>query len=381
MTVIDLAVERKKREGSLIEWPFLYGRSSTGKIKVWRIKVKKQKNGTAEIITQHGYEDSDELQKAVVRVIFGKNIGRSNETTPYEQACSEAASKWEKKKDKKYFASKKEMESDTTVLPMLALDYEKRFKSIEWPALAQPKLNGVRCLAHKSSETAIEYTSREGKPWPTLEHLTPHLLKVMVTGERLDGEVFTRLLSFEDIVSAVKRQQENTLLLEFWVYDTVSDATFADRTKHVRKSGLESPLILVPTIPIKDEEAMLKLHKEFVSKNFEGTIIRNMKGTYLEGPGRSKDLQKHKDFKDSEYKIIGGKDGIGKFEGAITWICMTAEGEEFDVVPKGSMEQRQKWYRTRKKYFGKMLTVKYQNLTDDRQVPLFPVGLNIRDYE
>ncbi|KKK63526.1 hypothetical protein LCGC14_2993400, partial [marine sediment metagenome] len=213
MTVIDLAVERKKRAGTLVEWPFLYGKSSTGKIKVWRIKVKKQKDGTAEIITQHGYEDSDELQKAVVRVIFGKNIGRSNETTPYEQACSEAASKWEKKKDKKYFASKKEMESDTTVLPMLALDYEKRFKSIEWPALAQPKLNGVRCLAHKSSETVIEYTSREGKPWPTLEHLTPHLLKVMVTGERLDGEVFTRLLSFEDIVSAVKRQQENTLLL------------------------------------------------------------------------------------------------------------------------------------------------------------------------
>ncbi|KKL72211.1 hypothetical protein LCGC14_2087220, partial [marine sediment metagenome] len=81
MTVIDLAAERKKRAGSLVEWPVLYGKSSTGKIKVWKIKVKKQKNGTAEIITEHGYEDSDELQQAVVRVIFGKNVGRSNETT------------------------------------------------------------------------------------------------------------------------------------------------------------------------------------------------------------------------------------------------------------------------------------------------------------
>ena len=380
MTVIDLAVERKKRSGILMEWPVLYGKSSTGKIKVWRIKVEKQENGTAKIITKHGYEDSDELQTAIVRVTLGKNIGRSNETTPYEQACSEASSKWEKKRDKKYAVSKKKLASNTTVLPMLALDYKKRFKSIEWPALAQPKLNGVRCLAHKVSRYTIEYTSREGKPWLTLGHLTPHLLRVMDTGERLDGEVFTQVLPFEDIVSAVKRQQENTLLLEFWVYDIVSHAEFADRTRHVRRADLETPLVLVPTIPAKDEEAMLKLHQEFVANGFEGTIIRNMKGIYKQDH-RSKDLQKYKDFQDDEFKIIGGKDGIGKFEGAITWICITSTGEKFDVVPKGTMEQRRKWYKNREKYFGKMITVKYQNLTDDRQVPLFPVGLAIRDYE
>ena len=380
MTVIDLAAERKKRAGSFVEWPVLYGKSSTGKIKVWRIKAKKQKNGTAEIITEHGYEDSDELQQAVVRVIFGKNIKRSNETTPYEQACSEAASKWDKKKKKKYFTSKKELETDQTVLPMLALDYKERFKSIDWPALGQPKLNGVRCLAHKVSSSVIEYASREGNPFATLEHLTPHLLKVMVAGERLDGEVFTQVLSFEDIVSAVKRQQENTLLLEYWIYDIVEDKPFSTRTKIIRRAGLEAPLVPVPTVPIKDEEAMLRLHKEFVANGFEGTIIRNMLGVYKQDH-RSKNLQKYKDFKDAEYKIIGAHDGVGKFEGAVTWICVTEDGEEFDCCPKGDMEQRREWYKNREKYFGKMITVKYQNLTDDRKVPLFPVGLAIRDYE
>lgn len=380
MTVIDLAAERKKRAGSLVEWPVLYGKSSTGKIKVWKIKVKKQKNGTAEIITEHGYEDSDELQQAVVRVIFGKNVGRSNETTPYKQACSEAASKWEKKKDKKYATSKKELEANTTVLPMLALDYKKRFKSIEWPALAQPKLNGVRCLAHKVNSSTIEYTSKEGNPFPTLDHLTPHLLKVIDVGERLDGEVFNQKMVFEEIISAVKRLQESTLRLEYWVYDIVEDKPFSDRTKTVRRAELEAPLILVPTVPIKNEEAMLKLHKDFVANGFEGTIIRNMLGVY-KADHRSKNLQKYKDFKDDEFKIIGGGEGIGKFEGAITWVCVTAGGEEFDVVPKGSMEQRREWYENREKYFGKMITVKYQSLTDDRQVPLFPVGLAIRDYE
>jgi DNA ligase-1 len=380
MTVIDLAAERKKRAEALTEWPVLYGKSSTGKVKVWRIKVQKKKNGSAEIITQHGYQESDELQQAVVKVAVGKNIGKANETSPYEQACSQASSKWEKKKDKKYATSLRLLRTSKLVLPMLALDYKKRFKSIDYPALAQPKLNGVRCLAHKASETVIEYTSREGKPWSTLEHLTPFLLKGMVTGERLDGEVFTQKLPFEDIVSAVKRQQENTLLLQFWVYDIVSNATFSDRTKHVRKADLKVPLITVPTVPVKNEEEMLSLHKQFVKNGFEGTIIRNKKGVYKQDH-RSKDLQKYKDFKDDEYKIIGAHDGVGKFEGAVTWICETAAGEEFDCCPKGSMEKRYEWWRDREKYFGKMITVKYQNLTDDRQVPLFPVGLAIRDYE
>jgi DNA ligase-1 len=381
MTVIDLAAERKKRAEALTEWPVLYGKSSTGKVKVWRIKVQKKGAGSAEIIVNHGYQESEELQEAVVKVTVGKNIGRSNETNAYEQACSQAASKWEKKKDKKYATSLKLLRESKLVLPMLAVDYHERFNSVDYPALGQPKMNGVRCLAHKASESVVEYTSREGKTFLTLEHLTPPLLEKMVTGERLDGELFTREIPFEDIVSAVKRLQENTLLLQFWVYDIVSNATFSDRTKHVRRAGLKAPLITVPSIPIKDEEEMLSLHKQFVKNGFEGIIIRNKKGTYLQGPGRSKNLQKYKDMKDDEYKIIGAHDGVGKFEGAVTWICETADGEEFDCCPKGSMEKRYKWWRDREKYFGKMITVQYQNLTDDRQVPLFPVGLAIRDYE
>ena len=378
MTVIDLAAERKKRAASLTEWPTLYGTASTGKIKVWKVKARKKKDGSAEIITEHGYEDSDELQQAVVKVTVGKNIGKANETSPYEQACSEATSKWEKKK-KRYATSKAGLK-DQKILPMLAVDYKKRFKSIDYPALGQPKLNGIRCLAHKASSSVIEYTSREGEVFTTLEHLTPHLLEGMVTGERLDGEVFTPKLDFEDICSAVKRQQENTLLLQFWAYDIVSNATFSDRTKHVRKAGLTLPLVTVPTIPLKDEEEMLSLHNQFVKNGFEGTIIRNMKGIYKAGH-RSKDLQKYKDFYDDEYKIVGAHEGVGKAEGAVTWICITDAGEEFDVVPKGSMEKRQMWWKNRKKYFGKMLTVKYQNLTADRKVPYLPSGLAIRDYE
>ena len=48
--------------------------------------------------------------------------------------------------------------------------------------------------------------------------------------------------------------------------------------------------------------------------------------------------------------------------------------------PQGNYDERKKQYKEGKKYIGKMLTVKYQELTNDH-VPRFPVGLAIRDYE
>ena len=132
------------------EFPSLYGKSSTGKIKLWKIRAETYK-GKAAVITEYGYEDG-EMQYTLVEVNEGKSIGRSNETTPFEQACLEAESKWNKKKDKKYVEKRKDLDKDLGVLPMLAHPFKKRGHDIEWPAFIQPKLNGVRCLARKISE-------------------------------------------------------------------------------------------------------------------------------------------------------------------------------------------------------------------------------------
>ena len=357
-------------------WPALYGKSSTGKIKIWKIRVVK-KTKTAEIVTEHGYMDSEELQEARVRITEGKNVGCSNETSPYQQACLEAEAKWKKKQDKKY-TTEKSGKSDL-LLPMLALDYKKRGKSIEWPAFAQPKLNGIRCLARKVSRYAMEYTSRGGKFFTTLDHLTPHLLKLLKKGEVLDGELFTKELTFQQIVSAVKRQQDETQAIEFWVYDVVRDEPFADRAKFLDHLGLSGPLVLVPTLPVKNEAQMKKFQQQMVAAGYEGTIIRNMLGVY-KTDHRSADLQKYKDFIDEEFEIVGGKQGVGKDEGAVTFLCETEEGKRFDARPRGTYAQRQAWWADIMNLTGKQLTVRYQARSDDN-IPIFPVGIAIRDYE
>lgn len=370
-------------------FPTLYAKSSTGKVKLWTIAVRHGPLGPraewGHILTWHGYvdQDVDKIQLATRWIENGKNIGKKNETTAFEQACLEAESMWNKKKDKKYVEDTSG-ESDA-LLPMLAHNYKKRGHNIEWPAIVQPKLNGVRCLATKVSEAEIRYTSRGGKEFTTLAHLTEPILRGLKNGETLDGELFTLDLPFEDIVSAVKREQENTKKLQFWAYDIIVEGKppFSVRRilYHTAVKDAKSDLLVpVQTKEALDEKEMIQLHGHHVQEGLEGTIIRNRKGAYR-CDFKSADLQKYKDFLDDEFVIIGGKDGIGKYVESITWICITAHGEEFDVVPKGTMPQRREWYKDREQYFGKKITVRYQNLSDDRKVPVFPVGLAIRDYE
>ncbi len=364
------------------KFPSLYGKSSTGKFKLWKIKAETYK-GKAAVITEYGYEDG-EMQYTLVEINKGKNIGRTNETTPFEQACSEAESKWNKKRDKKYAEKKEDLGTGQGFLPMLALPFTKRRHDIKWPAFIQPKLNGIRCLAHKVSEEEILYLSRGGKRFGTLDHLTPHLLQIMSVDEILDGELFTIELTFQEIVAAVKREKTtnpNIKLVEYWVYDCVrTEDSFAERNRHLL--GMlphEKPIVTVPTLEVRNERAMKKLHANFIRSGYEGTIIRNKEGVYR-CDYRSKNLQKFKDFLDEEFKIVGAKDGIGKFKASVIWICHTEDGKEFDVVPRGTMEKRREWWQNRAKFFGKQITVRYQNRSDDN-IPIFPVGIAIRDYE
>jgi len=366
-----MSVQRK-------DFPVLYGKSSIDKVKIWKTWVEENRDGTATIFTDHGYEDG-EIQRATNTILNGKNIGKANETTTFDQACSEAESKWNKKRDKKYFPNKSDLDKDYKPLPMLAHDFKKRGKDIDWPAYIQPKLNGIRCLATKLGRYSIEYTSRGGKEFTTLKHLTLPLLKVMKVGEVFDGELFTRELTFQQITSAVKKEQDWTQLIEYWIYDTIQDAPFADRTKHLHSLGLESPLILVPTLTAKNQDQMHKLHQQMVGADYEGTIIRNFHGVY-KVDFRSADLQKYKDFIDEEFEIVGGKQGNGKDEGTVIFLCKNEDGRNFDCRPRGPHALRSEWWANLPSLIGKQLTVRYQTRSDEN-VPIFPVGITIRDYE
>ena len=367
---------------TVVEQKKLYGLTSKGKTKVWQVSVLALEDGTAAIDQEYG-ELGGKLQinRKVVRE--GKNIGKSNATTAVQQAHKEADSKFRAKKTKEGYSEDKD-NLRIPKLPMLAQVFEKSKHRITYPCYVQPKLNGVRCFAEKVSETEVSYTSRKGKEYSTLEHLTPHLLDIMHVGEIWDGEVYNPAMTFQEITSAVKKQREASLELELWVYD-VADSTksFGERAKRYWHSTQKPGIIRVVTTLVKNEEEVHKYHDEFVQDGFEGIIIRNVEDDGYSFKHRSHNLQKLKNFIDAEFLIVGGYTGKGtSFEGAVTFECQAENGEIFGCVPKGPFDyKRALWNDLDKIVAAKtLLTVRYQELSDSG-LPIFPVGISLRDYE
>lgn len=363
-------------------FPTLYATDTKGKTKVWSVSV--MYGDPVLIITTFGYLNG-KMKTESTYIHEGKNLGKANETSPYEQAIAEAKSKITKKLDDNYTEiPPEEGDVKVNILPMLAHPYAKRKHDLTWPAYVQPKLYGCRLLAHKVSETEMDYISRGGKKFTTLGHLTADLLKILEVGEILDGEIYMhQAMTFQEIVSALKKKNHQTEILQYHIYDLVDlKKPFSDRTTIIKdkflKLTLDSPLQRVETVKMYDEDEMFDMHNQFTVNGYEGTMIRNTHGMYVLDY-RSKDLLKYKDFIDEEFKIVGGTDGKGSEAGCVIFLCECHSGR-FSVRPRGTREQRTIWLNEIDSLKGKKLTVRFQRLSDDG-IPIFPVGIIIRDYE
>ena len=362
----------------------LYAKASTGKIKEWTITAVEE-NDRVVLNTMTGYINGKKT--TATKDIKGKNIGKRNETSPWEQALSDANSKANKKRDEGYFDTIQEAETTSVVLPMLALVYQDRKHNIEWPAYVQPKLNGVRCTT-AITENNPTYTSRKGKPYETLSHLNEEVEKLLNMAQGSgDGEIYKHGWRFEEIVRAVKKYRPGiSEELEYWVYDVIDPRQdFEDRIKRIQSFSLWNKIVIVATYLVNNEEEMMAKHKEFTEAGYEGTIIRNRKGKY-ELSHRSKNLQKYKDFQDSEYKIIGAHEATGNDKGTAVFELETKEGLKFSARPKGSREIRKQYLEEIDSIIGLNATVKYQELSEapegyKKGVPIFPVVLSVRNYE
>jgi DNA ligase-1 len=208
--------------------------------------------------------------------------------------------------------------------------------------------------------------SRTGKVVAGLDHLSNGLRD----GEWLDGECYAPDKTFEEITSLFKTNPKD---LEFHIFDYFDlerpELTFEERMD----------CISIDTFLVKKKSSVKTYHDLFTSRGYEGVMIRDAKSTYEVGK-RSNYLLKYKEFQTEEYEIIGAKTGHGRDANAVVWICKTGNGQEFTVRPEGTITQRQEHYKNYKKYIGKMLTVRFQNLTT-LGLPRFPIGVVIRDYE
>ncbi len=389
----------------------LYGLDKKGGFKIWTIQVEQVHCDMPEamITISHGKLGGKQTVKTE-SILEGKQ-GR----TVFEQAVSEANARIKKQEDKGYRESKEELE-ELPVLAMLAADYRKQGHRIEYPCFGSVKYDGVRALAKKKNGV-VTLESRTSQLY-SLPHIEAALNIHMQDGDIWDGEVYKHGYELQDIVSAVKRtdtqaevdaanrkldkasklsqkEQAEALVeygealeihklrpqLEFHIFDVVSDRSFYERVSDLEElTGVPvvSPLIQITQYSwIADEADMKVKHKEAVAQGYEGIMLRNFKGLYESGK-RSADLQKYKEFLDSEFTIV---DIVPDKQGNGIYVVRNDLNDlQFQVV-MGDMSERAAALKDKESLVNKLLTVKYQTRYKGTLLPQFPTGVVIRDYE
>jgi len=382
----------------IYETETLYKKTSTGKMQQWRAWVETT-DGTAMVYKVESGQTDGKLTTTDGQIV---EKGKQKRTI-LEQAISEVESKVSKKMDAGYLTDLEKAKTHVIVLPMLAHPFTKRRHNINYPAFVQRKFDGVRCMARIEGD-GVTLKSRKGKLFPHMNHIRNEIIKqnskwlnqhinnreYRHPNYIIDGELYSDEMTFQELVGLVKRERfkegddELRLKIKIRVYDCVNlddlDMPFTDRYTMVSNiTNGASYLSKVENFEVTEESQIRPLEARFLAEGYEGAIVRNKAGKYALGK-RSADLQKVKTFFDNEYEICGYQEGTGNDSGTVIWSCQTEDGQVFKVRPRGTREDRIEWFNDGDSYIGSMLTVRYQELTDDG-IPRFPVGIAVRDYE
>ena len=274
------------------------------------------------------------------------------------------------------------------IKPMLAYKVDK--KPVNWSekVFMQPKLDGVRCVISKNGAW-----SRTGKPWLNIDHILESLKPVfkLYPELTLDGELYNHELKndFEKIISLVRKTKptaahraEASDLVQFHCYDFIgTDLLFASRMKFLSTAPLYSDCVkYVPTHSVATRDLANAIHANWLEAGYEGSILR------LDRPyeqKRSYNLQKFKDFHDTEATIVGYVPGKGKFTGLIgKFLMRDDDGVEFGCpIGKGyNFQDRRDILTNVQNYVGKRATFTYFERTKANSYR-HPLYKTLRNYE
>ena len=275
------------------------------------------------------------------------------------------------------------------IKPMLA--QKVNTKPIDWTnkVFVQPKLDGVRCIFTKDGAY-----SRNNKQFKNVNHLQEDLQSFFEKFPNiiLDGELYNHSLknNFEKIISLVKKQKptdedrsEAADLVQFHVYDVIAEPniTYAFRYNMLAlQLPIAKSITLIKNTVVESLDEAKLLHDVHLAQGYEGSMLR-LDAFYEQK--RSYNLQKFKDFSDSEATIVGYEAGKGKFEGLIGKFLMQDDDENKFGCPIGkgyNFKDRKYILDNIHDYMGQRATFTYFQRTNagSYRHPLFKT---LRNYE
>ena len=387
----------------------LYKIDTTGKLREWTMIIEDACfHAVKGVVGGKMIEDKPRCCEA-------KNVGRSNETTPQEQAELEAQAKWQKKLDKDYALSEEDAKNKQFYAPMLAQKYEDRQDGLEYPLYSQPKLDGIRCIVQKNSHGELTAKTRNGKVIDAVPHILESLEEFFVDNPDaiLDGELYNHDLkdNFNKITSLVRKQKpirsandtdasfvkkqdafeerlaEGANIIQYWIYDAPQigalkeSVEFSTRFLDCATTLLPQHdcIVPVPTSWVYDEEELNEAYESYINDGYEGQIVRT--DSPYENK-RSKGLLKRKEFQDAEYRVLDIDEGNGNRSGTAKHLVLWCDEQEkeFHSNIKGSFDYLKEVLNNKEDYIGKEATIRFFQLTPDG-IPRFPYAVGFRDYE
>jgi len=266
-------------------------------------------------------------------------------------------------------------------------------KPIDWTkkVFVQPKLDGIRCIFTKDGAY-----SRAGNEFKNVAHIKEDLTDFFRKHPNivLDGELYNHALKndFEKIISLVRKQKptdqdarEAYLNVQYHVYDAthsmLSCVTYQSRFNWLtRYLPIAATMTLIKNTAVESYDEAEMLHKVHLAQGYEGSMLRLDKKYEHK---RSYNLQKFKDFSDTEATIVGYEAGKGKFTGLIgKFFMQDDDGNEFGCpIGKGyNFADRKVILDNIHDYIGQRATFTYFQRTQagSYRHPLFKT---LRNYE
>jgi DNA ligase-1 len=315
-------------------------------------------------------------------------------------------------------------------MPMLANKYKHpdqhdgKTNVKNFPVSVMPKIDGIRALFRRDGSANMAVgRSRNNRKIVHMDHIKDELnvfLTYLPTGSELDGELYSFDMTFNKLTSVVRTEKFKHARhddVKYFIFDIIDPDRLSWELRYGKLVNAyinylddghsSNTFTIIQAEHAVDHDDILAKHEKYVADGYEGVMVRHYGSDSGSGsecicgskaskagkagsqtrlkqsqyrPNRSNNLLKYKEFNDEEVEIIGAEECTGTEAGAVKFIVRDTRGNEFQVRPRGSIAVRKKWMADINQIIGKSLTIRYQELSD-YNVPRFPVGIGIRDYE
>ena len=283
--------------------------------------------------------------------------------------------------------------------PMLAVDAPA---NIDFPMLASPKLDGIRCTVWGGTPF-----SRSLKAIPNA-FITDSILSAGFA-DVLDGELVVGAANADDVyrrTTSGVMSKDGRPDFTFWVFDVVrADEPAVHRQTSLLAMGGRLPewCRVLPQKLVGSVADLDAFEAECLAQGFEGVILRHPDGRYKHGRSTAKEglLLKVKRYVDSEAEIIGVEElmrnGNSAFENELgltsrstakeglapagvlgALVCRTVDGVDFRIGTGFTAEMRADFWG--QNLIGKLAKYKHFEV-GAKDAPRHPVFLGFRHQE